>query len=166
MRQRTFSIIGVSCALSLVAVLSLFGQGPSQSKSTHYKPKTKTQGGLDTIHVHGFKPKEVTQIIQNPGANALLTLMDVRSPEDFSASHVSGSINVPLETIEGSIKELRKKYGQRTIICIDETGEKAMQASGILTANKFEWAYYMKGGLRQWRFDELPLDSAAVTPRK
>ena len=113
---------------------------------------------LDTIHVHGFRANEVVQIIQNEGAHRLLLLIDVRTEAEFAAGHINEAINIPMSEFEARIKDTKKKYSERTIITIDEDGSKAMTACGILNANKFKWAYYLKGGMGAWRKDNLPVE--------
>ncbi len=119
------------------------------------QPRVRKNAKLDTIEVHGFRAKETMQIIEHEGANPLL--IDVRSEADFAAGHIKDAINVPLDQFEARVKELKKKYFDRTIITIAEESKLAMQACGILRAHKFEWAYYLKGGLASWRKENLPL---------
>lgn len=48
---------------------------------------------------------EVQQAMQNEGA----ILLDVRSPEQYAASHVRGALSVPLGEIESYLPELDKE---------------------------------------------------------
>ncbi len=121
-------------------------------------PTMKKKGKLDTVKVQGFRAKETMQIMQDSGASSLLLLIDVRSAAEFATGHIKGAINVPLDEVEARLKELKKKYFDRTIITMDEEGRNGMTACGILTANKFAWAYYLKGGLKGWRAENFPLE--------
>lgn len=55
------------------------------------------------------------------------TIIDVRSYEEFSGGHVSGSINIPVNEIVSKIKEI-KKMQQPIVLCCASGGRSGMAA--------------------------------------
>ena len=44
------------------------------------------------------------------------TIIDVRTPEEFSQNHVEGSINIPLQEIPNRVEEV-KSFSQPLVLC-------------------------------------------------
>lgn len=61
-------------------------------------------------------------------------LVDVRTPAEFSAGHVKGSVNIPLDTIG---RNLSKFKGKKHIIVFCRSGNRSSQAKAILESNGF-----------------------------
>ncbi|HNQ61009.1 MAG TPA: rhodanese-like domain-containing protein [Bacteroidia bacterium] len=58
------------------------------------------------------------------------TIIDVRTPEEFSDGNVSGSINIPLHEIPDRIEELKQIQGQIILCCA--SGGRSGQATAFL----------------------------------
>lgn len=58
-------------------------------------------------------------------------IVDVRSPQEFKSGHVKGSKNIPLQNINGSIKQLQGK--EVILVCL--SGGRAGSAKSILQKN-------------------------------
>ncbi len=140
----------------LLVFLALTASGTTLAQSSSMKPPKVPKGvKLDTIHVHGFRPREAMQVIEHEGTNPVI--LDVRTKKEFATGHIKGAINIPIDQLERRLGEL-KKWTEQTIIAVCDNGQRAMQAAGILTANKFGWAFYLKTGLEGWKKDGLPLE--------
>lgn len=61
-------------------------------------------------------------------------LVDVRTPTEFDGGHVKGSINIPLDRIEGSLSKFKDK---KSIIVFCRSGNRSSQAKSILERNGF-----------------------------
>jgi phage shock protein E len=57
-------------------------------------------------------------------------IVDVRSESEFSSGHIKGSKNIPLNTLESKIKEI-KKWDKPIIACC-LSGMRSAQATSIL----------------------------------
>ena len=68
---------------------------------------------------------------QTPGA----VLLDVRTPEEYAAGHVPGSLNIPLDRISGARLE---KGAPLFVYC--RSGARSGQACAILRQRGFEAA--------------------------
>ncbi len=61
-------------------------------------------------------------------------IIDVRTPEEYRQGHVPGSMNIPLEILQGEMKNLDKR---RPIITCCRSGMRSASAALLLTNNGF-----------------------------
>lgn len=61
-------------------------------------------------------------------------LVDVRTPGEFAAGHVKGSVNIPLANISNQLAKFKNK---KSIIVFCRSGARSSQAKSILTQNGF-----------------------------
>jgi rhodanese-related sulfurtransferase len=61
-------------------------------------------------------------------------LVDVRTPEEFAAGHVKGSVNIPLDRIP---ENLSKFKGKSHIVVFCRSGNRSRQAKAFLNQNGF-----------------------------
>jgi rhodanese-related sulfurtransferase len=73
---------------------------------------------------------ELKQIIND---NAFL--VDVRTPEEYKAGHVQGSVNIPLHSISNNLKKFKDK---KHIVVFCRSGMRSSQAKSILEQNGFK----------------------------
>jgi len=63
-------------------------------------------------------------------------IIDVRSVGEFQGGHIRGSKNIPLNTIENKINDI-KKENKPVIVCC-QSGMRSAQAASILKRNYIE----------------------------
>jgi rhodanese-related sulfurtransferase len=87
-------------------------------------------------------------------------LIDLRNAEDYAAYHIPGAENVPLAALP---EQLPAK--NETIVLYSDGGIHAAQAWFLLAAQGYGGAYFLLGGLDEWKdrilFPTLP---AGATP--
>jgi phage shock protein E len=72
-----------------------------------------------------------------------MTIIDVRTREEFMGGHVAGSINIPLQIIPDQAEEIRKMSSPILLCCA--SGNRSGQATAFLTRlgihceNKGSW---------------------------
>lgn len=64
------------------------------------------------------------------------TILDVRTPLEFSGGNVAGSINLPLNEIPGRLEELKKMKAPLVLCCA--SGARSGQAMQFLEQQGFE----------------------------
>lgn len=74
-----------------------------------------------------------------------LTLLDVRTPEEYRSGHIPKAQNVPLSKIQNY-----KYSGHDEIYVICQSGMRSKQASQILTGKGYD-TVNVRGGMNQWR---------------
>jgi rhodanese-related sulfurtransferase len=67
------------------------------------------------------------------------TLLDVRSPMEFEENHIPGAINIPLDIVESSIKQISAMQKPIVVYCL--SGGRSSMATGILQQNGIQDIY-------------------------
>lgn len=79
-----------------------------------------------------------------------VTVLDVRTPEEFQQGHIPGATLIPVQILDGSLGELDKDTAY-LVVC--RSGNRSVQASDILTNNGFTQVYNMTGGMNTWTYE-------------
>jgi rhodanese-related sulfurtransferase len=79
-----------------------------------------------------FGPKADFKALVAKGA----IIIDVRSPKEFDAGHVKNSKNIPLQTIQKAIPELKKSG--KVVIAVCRSGSRSGMAKSILKSAGIE----------------------------
>lgn len=82
-----------------------------------------------------FRAQVAAKKVQEITSQGEYTLLDVRSPGEFSSYSIPGSINVPVQSLAGRLGELDKK---RPVIVYCASGMRSGAALGVLSQNGFE----------------------------
>lgn len=82
-------------------------------------------------------------------AGEAITLLDVRSPEEFELEHIPGAINVPVDTLTGSLDRVPRG---RTLVAVCAKGHgRSRGAAATLGAAGFPDVSFLEGGIAAWR---------------
>lgn len=73
----------------------------------------------------GVQPSEDFAALVNAGAQ----IIDVRSREEYSAGHLSGSMNIPLPILRGQLNKISK---ERPVIVCCASGMRSGSARSVL----------------------------------
>lgn len=71
-------------------------------------------------------------------------VIDVRTRDEFQKGHIEGALNIPYETIEAQIEEL-KIDKSKDILLYDKTGRRAALVEGILRDRGYERVFNAGG---------------------
>lgn len=88
----------------------------------------------------------------------LVTVLDVRPPEEYQAGHVPGAINVPLNELESHLAELDTDHGI-VAYCRGPHCILAFEAVARLRKQGFN-AARLEDGFPEWRQAGLPVETA------
>jgi rhodanese-related sulfurtransferase len=86
----------------------------------------------------GLSPKVDFKDLLTQGAQ----IIDVRSPGEYKSGHIKGSVNIPLQNINGQLSRISK---DKPVITCCASGIRSASAKSILTANGYS-AVYNGGG--------------------
>lgn len=89
-----------------------------------------------------------------PGANTLL--LDVRTPAEYEAAHVPGSVLHPLQSLDPAAI-FRLAAGHDTCVLICGSGQRARLAAEKLSSSGLPTLSVLDGGLTAWEAAGLPL---------
>lgn len=93
--------------------------------------------------------------------NAGAVVLDVRDAAEFEAGHIIDARNVPAKEL-GQRADSLKKYKEKPVVLVCETGMTAAASARALKALGFNKVVALKGGLRSWRQENLPLVKPAA----
>ena len=91
-------------------------------------------------------------VLINKGA----MVIDVRSPDAFQKGHIVNARQIALADVESN-KVIVKKQKNKRFLTVCDDGSTSGKAATILRNAGFENAFSLKGGLRSWQADNLPL---------
>lgn len=88
--------------------------------------------------------------------DGLVTVIDVRTPEEFAAGHVTGAVNIPLHELEERLDELAEAQ-QIVAYCRGPYCVLAFDAVACLREKGLN-ARRLDGGYPEWKAAGLPID--------
>jgi rhodanese-related sulfurtransferase len=65
-------------------------------------------------------------------------IIDVRTTGEYQGGHIRGSVNIPLQTLHGNLKKIKK---DKPVITCCASGMRSAQAKSILKSNGFTEVY-------------------------
>jgi rhodanese-related sulfurtransferase len=74
-------------------------------------------------------------------------LLDVRTPSEYSAGHLRGAINIPVQELPGRLGELGDP--SRSIVVYCRSGARSGQAKRLMTAGGFDHVADL-GAMSRW----------------
>jgi rhodanese-related sulfurtransferase len=98
-------------------------------------------------------PLQVTQMI-NRGKGTVV--VDVRTADEYAGGHLRDAKHIPLADLGNRIGELDKTK-VKTVIVVDQSGNRAAKAERQLKTAGFEDIYSLEGGIAAWTAAGLPL---------
>lgn len=81
-------------------------------------------------------------------------LLDVRTPEEFATGHISGAVNIPLQSLQSRLSEVPNDM---PVIVYCRSGNRSAQASQILSQANYPTIFDM-GGIIDWTSQGLPVE--------
>lgn len=101
-------------------------------------------------------PKEANALVSK---DAKIRFLDVRSAIEYNEVHISGAINIPIDTLMGRIDELNRSGDSYIVLC--RTGNRSPMAADMLVQSGLQSVKVMDGGMIQWQKQKLPVIKGA-----
>lgn len=92
-------------------------------------------------------------LISSPPEGVLI--LDVRTPDEFSAGHIEGAVNVPLDQLEARLEDLGAMDQPIVVYC--ERGGRAAKAESVLASAGFSSVLHLEGDMSGWRAEGRPV---------
>ena len=86
---------------------------------------------------------ELNEMIKN---KEKFILLDVRTEEEYEASHIPNAINIPLNNLESQIEHLLP-YKDDKVVIYCRSGRRSIMAAFMLEDNGFKHLYNLKQGI-------------------
>jgi phage shock protein E len=101
-------------------------------------------------------PKEAFKRMQESQDQPEIAIIDVRSPGEYKAGHIPGSVNMDLRT-PVFFDSLRSMDKGKNYIIYCQAGIRSKRALEAMSRLGFKEACEIKGGINQWRTEGLPI---------
>ncbi|KAJ6919211.1 thiosulfate sulfurtransferase 16 [Populus alba x Populus x berolinensis] len=133
-------------------------------KSLSFRPKTSLKWNLEATGIPTSVPVRVAHELHQAGHRYL----DVRTPDEFSAGHAAGAINIPYMYRVGSgmtknpkfVEEVSSHFRKHDEIIVGcQLGKRSMMAATDLLAAGFTAVTDIAGGFAAWTQNGLPTDN-------
>ncbi|MCJ8299588.1 MAG: rhodanese-like domain-containing protein [Pseudomonadales bacterium] len=95
---------------------------------------------------------EAVQLMNKDNA----VLLDIRSKKEWESGSITNSTHIPLVDLDKRLSEL-EKYKSRNVIVVCNMGQSSGTACKKLMAAGFEKVVRLKGGITEWKAQNLPL---------
>lgn len=102
-----------------------------------------------------FEPVRPAELLSR-GRKCLVTVLDVRPPEEFEAGHVPGAINIPLEQLARRLRELPKEV-EVVAYCRGPFCLLSFEAVHLLRRKGWK-ARRLEDGMPEWRAAGHPVE--------
>lgn len=95
-------------------------------------------------------PKEAQALIQS---GEQVTVLDVRTPDEFTKEHIEGAILIPLQTLDKNLALIANVKNQKVIVYC-HSSNRSVSASRLLADNGFS-PLNVSGGITEWKAQGL-----------
>jgi len=102
--------------------------------------------------INQINTETVFEAIENP----TVSIIDVRTPGEFSKGSIKGSINIPVDEIADKIGSIVPDKS-RTMYLYCLSGSRSQMATDILNGMGYSQVFSMTNGLLMWRFKKYEL---------
>ena len=104
-----------------------------------------------------FEPVPARDLLDR-ARRGLVTVLDVRPPEEFAKGHVPGALNIPIEQLEKRMRELPKRK-EVVAYCRGPFCLMSYEAVELLRKKGLK-ARRLENGMPEWRIAGLPVERA------
>jgi len=110
--------------------------------------------GWILTNFESITPQQV-QVLLKSGEK--VTLLDVRTPDEFTQEHIDGALLIPLQTLDKNLALIANVKNQKIIVYC-HSGTRSVAASRILADNGFS-PLNVKGGITEWKAQGLAVSN-------
>lgn len=106
-------------------------------------------------HRDEMEPVPANELLER-AKKGLVTVLDVRPPEEYAAGHLPGAINVPVDRLEGYLSKLPKR---KEVVAYCRGPYCLMSFDAVEKLRKRGWkARRLQDGFPEWRAAGLPVE--------
>jgi rhodanese-related sulfurtransferase len=95
-------------------------------------------------------PQRARELLRQQGESVVL--VDVRKPEEFSARHIDGAVNWPLQELRNIARSngVPPQFRNKTLLLICDVGWASAWAAWHLGTTGIQEAFNVRGGIQEW----------------
>ena len=87
------------------------------------------------------------------GSACTLLLVDIRSPQEFEAVHIAGSVHLSPAFLNELLSEAKK---DARVVLVDHTGDRALDGAAYLQGHGLKNVRVLRGGIDAWCMEVDP----------
>ncbi len=107
--------------------------------------------------ITNLEPQQAVKLI-----NADAVVIDLRSADAFARGHIVNAKNIPFDELEASSEKI-DRLKSNPIIAVCESGVTSTRAVASLRKSGVESVYGLRGGIKAWTQENMPLVAAKKT---
>lgn len=134
--------------LVVLATVALAGCGSSSTNEAATATATVPGGSSGVVLA---SPEEAQALIDAGG----VTLLDVRTPDEFAAGHLAGAENIDFYAADFADRIDALDHGDRYVVYC-HTGNRSGQATALMAGKGFTSLTDVDGGIEAWETAGLP----------
>ncbi len=100
------------------------------------------QKGYILADFESVSPDQAVHMVHD----ANVTLLDVRTPQEYAQQHITGAMLIPLSELDSRLAELNKN---KTVLVYCQSGNRSVTASRKLTSEGYT-VFNLSGGITSW----------------
>lgn len=156
---------GVDKRIDVLAAAIFAGLKATQLKELDLAYAPPYSSAKDPVNMAGFMIDNIAEgklkqwhlsDMEKLPKDGSVTLLDVRTAEEYNAGHIKGFINIPVDELRERLHEVKR---DRIVYIICQSGLRSYIASRILEGNGYE-TYNFSGGFRF--YDAMVRDRALI----
>jgi len=97
-------------------------------------------------------PQELVGLMNHSRA----AIIDIREKEAFEQGHILSATNMRLSDMDDK-KKVLNKYRSKPVIVVCQNGMSSSKAAKWLQKEGFDEVYTLKGGIENWKIENLPV---------
>jgi rhodanese-related sulfurtransferase len=113
-------------------------------------------GATDAVFYKNISPKSAHTKISNLTVNSQLSILDVRTADEYQVSHIEQSQNVDFYK-EGFSERLAQLDKDQTYLIYCRSGNRSGKTLTLMKKLGFKRVYNMHGGIGLWHKQKFPL---------
>ena len=107
-------------------------------------------------HRDELEPIPADELLER-AKQGLVTVLDVRPPEEFAAGHLPGAVNIPIDRLESELAKLPKR---REVVAYCRGPYCLMSFEAVIKLRKRGWkARRLENGFPEWKAAGLPVST-------
>jgi rhodanese-related sulfurtransferase len=156
LRQLAVLLFGVILVLGAVLVWALAGEGNLDAMA-QATPQIPVEADDAAVAV---ALSELPRDVNINTVDAIrdrddVAIIDVRTPQEFAAGRVPGSVNIPIDQLALRVDEIPT---DRPVVLTCRSGRRSGNGVDLLEDDGFTNVSHMEGGMRAWWHADLDLE--------
>lgn len=109
--------------------------------------------------MHPYPMMSTVELKRRLDRGEAIVVLDVRSTAEFTGEigHIPGALNIGMEELPGRVSEL-EKYRNKQVAIVCHTDKRSAKAANILRDTGFSAVTVIRGGMKQWHRNGMPVE--------